>query len=83
MLTKSIMSFLKKHGKEAKAICCLPFKFETSRKEIATDTVSDIEKLGKVNFIDLDSASRSYGNLNLSEFFDKVNEDTYSIYKSI
>ena len=82
MLTKSIMKHLKKQEKDVMTICCLPFKFETSRNNIANDISKDLIKQYKVSFIDLNVASKGYGHISLKQFFDKVNEDTYRIYKS-
>lgn len=82
MLTKSIMKHLKKQEKDVMTICCLPFKFETPRNIIANDISRDLTKHAKVNFIDLNLVSKGYGHISLKQFFDKVNEDTYRIYKS-
>jgi cell division GTPase FtsZ len=82
MLTKSILKHLKKQRKDAMAICCLPFKFETPRKSVANETAANLNEYNNITYLDLDIVSKGYGQISLKQFFDKVNEDAYRIYKS-
>ncbi|PRY98280.1 hypothetical protein [Marinilabilia salmonicolor] len=82
-LAKELTLMLHAENKDFQTICSLPFTFEgTKRRQNATKALSAIKHLPQVKYFELDSLKQKYGDLALSNAFDRVSREFWDTFRS-
>ncbi len=82
-MIKELFYYLQAENKKFMIICCMPFHFDSlHKKEFANSIKIELQKLSQ-NFkcIDFKPLREKYGHLQVVDFFKKVDEQFYSIFK--
>ncbi len=82
-LALTFSKFLKDKNIDFINIGSLPFYFEGEKREQrARKTVEQLAELGEIHYVELQKATKKYGNLSVKAAFDKISEEMYNLYES-
>jgi len=80
---KEIIPLFIEKGIDFKAVFCLPFKFEGTKKwKFAEELIIGVGQLAQVKYFDCEIIRKEWGNLTIRKAFEKVDQEMLKIYKS-